>query len=233
MNDRTSIGGNNPPEKEKIIMLPAATEIPVIVQADIKELTQKIDDLLSTSGRVPGAIENQEVYDKVVALIAAMRDAESDRDERRKKQKEPYHQATLIVDKLYKLPNKDKEDRSKLLEVALKDLNKRLSACDTAEYEKRKIASEAEAAKLAEEAAKDGITIAPASVAIKLESRKSEHGGTSTKTIIRDWEVENESVLPRTVLSIDPKKVQALVDQGATIPGIKVTERISTVVKRS
>jgi len=233
MNDRASIGGNNPPEEEKIVMLPAATEIPMIVDADIKELTKTIDDLLSTSGRVPGAIENQEVYDKVVALIAAMRDAESDRDERRKKQKEPYHQATLIVDKLYKLPNADKEDRSKLLEVAMKDLNKRLSVYDTAEYEKRKIASEAEAAKLAEEAAKDGIEISPATVAVKLESRKSEHGGTSTKTIIRDWEVEDESALPRSVLSIDHKKVQALVDQGAVIPGIKVTERISTVVKRS
>ena len=158
---------------------------------------------------------------------------DADREDRRKKIKEPYLKAGQAVDAAFKLLNDEKKERSKLLEAKIKDLTGRLSVFDTAEYQKQQEEAQKEAAALSEQASKDGITIPSAEVQVKLESRKSEHGGTSTRNVVREWTVTDEDALPRSVLMVDPKKVQELVDQGAKIPGIAVTERVETVVKRS
>ena len=233
MNERTGLGGNNPPDDQRIDMLTPAEDIDSIVSADVKELTKRADELLATCSRVPETIEDQATYDKVVALIAGIRQMDADREDRRKKIKEPYLKAGQAVDAAFKLLNDEKKERSKLLEAKIKDLTGRLSVFDTAEYQKQQEEAQKEAAALSEQASKDGITIPSAEVQVKLESRKSEHGGTSTRNVVREWTVTDEDALPRSVLMVDPKKVQELVDQGAKIPGIAVTERVETVVKRS
>lgn len=233
MTANTGIGGNNPPEDQRIEMLTPAEDITMLVGKDVKELEERTDALLATFSRVPDKIENDEIYDKVVALVAAIRTADSERDTKRKKLKDPYLKAGKAVDDAFKLPNEEGKERAKLLEAAIKDLTARLSIYDTAKYEAEQAAAKKEAEELATKAKEDGIELNSEGPEVKLESRKSQHGGMSTRTIVRDWEVTDEEKLPRSVLSVDPKKVQALVDKGAKIPGVTVTERVNTVVKRT
>ena len=232
MTDRMGIGGNNPPEDEKITQLSTAEEVKLIIAGTVSELKEQAAELLDTCKRVPETISNDDIYDRVVALIAALRETDSTRDEKRKKFKEPYLSAGQIIDSEFKLKDKDGNELAKKLEAEIKNLTAKLSIYDTKKFEEQRQAAEKEAALLAEQASKDGISVPANQVDIKLESRRSEHGGLSTKTVVKEWEVTDESLLPRSVLSIDPKKVQALVDKGAEIPGIKITERIETTVKR-
>lgn len=232
MESRTGIGGNNPPEDQKITDLSPADEVAKIIKKDVESLAAEYDELLGTFSRMPENVTEQDVYDKCVAVIAAMRNLNAKREEVRKNHKDPYLKATQLIDKAFKLENDQKEDRSKLLDNAVKTITDRLSEFDTAEYNRKREAAELESAKISEQARQDGIEIS-VEANVDLASRRSEYGGTSIKTIVREWEVTDEELLPRSVLSVDPKKVQALVDQGAKIPGITVKERVETVVRRS
>lgn len=232
MSANTGIGGNNPPEDQRIEMLTPAEDIQLLVGKDVSELSERASTLLDTYGRVPDKVENDEVYDKVVALVAAMRQVDSDRDGKRKKLKQPYLDAGKAVDDAFKLPDENGTERSKKVDAAIKDLTDRLSAYDTVKYQEEQAKAEQEAKELAEKAKADGIEVDTSNIEVKLDSRKSEHGGMSTRSVVKEWKVTDEEALPRSVLSVDPKKVQALVDKGAKIPGIEITERVATVVKR-
>lgn len=239
MTESSQLGGNNPPPDQRLNMLTPAEDIPAIVAQDVKELSATIDGLLATVARAPEKIESDEVYDRVVALIAALRDSDNKREEKRKAVKDPYLKASQAVDAAFKLVESEAEagdgkpkERSKLLDDAVKSLTSRLSAYDTAKFEREEAEARKEREALAADAAKDGITIDPDAVEVKMESRRSEHGGLANRSVVREWEVVDEAALPRSVLSIDPKKVQALVDQDAEIPGIKVTRRVETNVRR-
>ena len=228
----TGIGGNNPPEEKRIEMLTPAEDIQILVGKDVTELTEQASNLLDTYGRVPDKVESDEIYDKVVALVAAMRQTEADRDEKRKRHKQPYLDAGTAVDKAFNLPDSEGNECRKKLDAAIKNLTDRLSVYDTANYQAEQAQAAKEAEELAEKAKSDGIEIDTSKVEVKLDSRKSEHGGMSTRSVVKEWTVTDEDALPRSVLSVDPKKVQALVDKGAKIPGIEITERVATVVKR-
>lgn len=232
MTERTSIGGNNPPEDQKIAQLSNSEEIKLIIASDVSELSQKAEELLSTCKRVPAVVETDEVYDRVVALIAAIRKVESDKEEKRKKHKEPYLAAERVIDSEFKLKSSEGKEQVKDMDAQIKGLTKRLSDYDTKKFEKQRQEAALEAEKIAEKAREDGIEIPAGEIEVKLESRRSEYGGLSTKSVVKDWEIINPEELPRSVLVPDPKKIQELVDKGANIPGIKVTERIETNVKR-
>ena len=233
MTANTGIGGNNPPEDQRIQMLTPAEDIQTLVGKDVKELSEKSAELLGTYSRVPDTIDNEGVYDRVVALVAAIRQVDSDRDEKRKEMKAPYLAGGKAVDDAFKLPDDEGTDRAKKMDAAIKDLTYRLSVFDTAKYQEEQAKAQQESDALAAKAKEDGITIDSSKVEVKLESRKSEHGGMSTRSVVKDWEITDEDALPRSVLTVDTKKIQKLVDEGATIPGVKVTERVATVVKRS
>lgn len=233
MTANTGIGGNNPPEDQRIEMLTPAEDIQTLVGKDVKELSEKSAGLLDTYSRVPDKVENDEVYDRVVALIAAIRQVDSDREEKRKSMKAPYLAGGKAVDDAFKLPDEKGADRAKKMEAAIKELTSRLSDYDTLKYQEEQANAQKESDELAAKAKEDGIEMDAGKVEVKLESRKSEHGGMSTRSVIKEWTITDESALPRSVLMPDTKKIQKLVDEGATIPGVKVTERVATVVKRS
>ena len=226
------IGGNNPPDDQRIVMLSPAEEVEKSLAGTIKDLSDRAQALLDTASRVPKDITDDTVYDKVVALVAAFREIEDEREKKRKANKDPYLKASQVVDGAFKLTNDEGQDRSKNMANEIASLTARLSAYDTAKYEEAAKQAVAEAASLSEQASSDGIIIPAGEVDVKLESRKSEYGGLSTKSVVNDWEIEDESKLPRSVLSPDPKKIKALVEKGATIPGVKITKRVETVVKR-
>ncbi|WP_298843305.1 hypothetical protein [uncultured Salinicola sp.] len=233
MTANTGIGGNNPPEDQRIQMLTPAEDIELLVGKDVKDLSERSASLLDTYGRVPDKITDDQVYDRVIALVAAIRQVDSDRDEKRKKMKAPYLAGGKAVDDAFKLPDDKGVDRAKKMDAAIKDLTSRLSEYDTIKYQEEQARAQQESDDLAAKAKEDGIEIDAGKVEVKLESRKSEHGGMSTRSVIKEWEITDEASLPRSVLVPDAKKIQKLVDEGAKIPGVKVTERVATVVKRS
>lgn len=234
MSDRHNIGGNNPPDEEKLTMLTPVKDIPTIVEKDVTELAKRADELISLCDRIPEKIEDEEVYDKVIAVVAELRKNDSERDDKRTELKSPYLKAGQEIDKQFKLINPEtKEDRSKKVQTLIKELTNRLSEYDTKKYNEEREAAAKEAENIASKAREDGIEIPTENPEIKLSSRKSEHGGMSTRSVIIEWEITNEEELPRSVLSPDKKKIQELIDKGATIPGITVKERVSTVVKRT
>ena len=66
MSDRHNIGGNNPPDEEKLTMLTPVKDIPTIVEKDVTELAKRADELISLCDRIPEKIEDEEVYDVVL-----------------------------------------------------------------------------------------------------------------------------------------------------------------------
>jgi len=228
----TALGGNNPPEDQRIEMLTPAKDIQTIVGKDVESLGARASDLLATFGRVPDKVDDDEVYDRVTALVAAMRQLEAERDEKRTAIKKPYLEAGTAVDKAFNLPDGEGQDRRKMIDAAIKDLTGRLSVYDTAKYQEEQALAEKEAKDLADKAAEDGIELDASQVDVKLQGRRSEHGGVTTRSVVREWKVVDEAKVPRSLLCIDAKKVQDLVDQGGKIPGIEITERVATVVKR-
>ena len=227
--------GHNLPEGEKpLTTLATADDIPAMAKKDVERLTNSYEELLAIADRAPPEITSDEVYDRFTALVGKVKDATDDRETTKKKLKEPYNKACTAIENAFKLV-KGGDDLRKRMDTAFTTLKARMSAYDTKKYQAEEAARQAEHARLSEAAAADGITLdAGACAPAKLGSQKSEHGGTSVRSLVDTWEVIDENLLPRSVLSIDPKKVEQLIASGAAeIPGIKISKVVSTSVRRS
>jgi hypothetical protein len=120
------------------------------------------------------------------------------------------------------------------MDAAFVTLKNRMSVYDTKKYEAEESARRIEQERLAAAAAEDGIEMDSVDAApIKMGSQKSEYGGTSVRAVVTNWKVIDESLLPRSIMSIDPKKVEQLIASGAKeIPGIKISKKVETSVRR-
>ena len=227
-------GHNLPEGTNSLLTLAVAEDIPAITQADVDRLCTDYKNLLEIINRVPEEIQNDEIYDRFTALVAQVQVAKDKREETRKKLKEPYNKAATAIEHAFKLI-KDNEDLQKNMEAAFVALKQKMSIYDTKKYEAEEASRHIEQERIASATAKDGIKMDSIEVApIKMGSQKSEYGGTSIREIVTDWEVINESLLPRIVMSIDPKKVDQIIASGAKeIPGIKISKKVKTSVRRS
>lgn len=230
-------GTNNPPEEAKILNLATAEDIPTMVKADVEELKESIKALLAIAARAPADIENDDIYNRFTALVGKLKDAQEDRETRKKKIKDPYNKASTAIENAFKLiddQDGEKVDLRKMLDDTFEAFKKRMSAYDTKKYLAEEAERQAEHDRLAQSAAEDGITLDASAIApVKMGSQKSEHGGTSVRSVVDTWEVIDESLLPRSVLSIDKAKVDQLIADGAKeIPGIKISKAVSTSVRR-
>lgn len=228
---------NNPPEALPP-QLAAAEELVLIMKGDIDGAVEKAVLELDIYSRVPESIENDEIYQRVTTLATRIKDVLDDADKKRKVHKEPYLKAGKLVDDSFNLilPVKDEKDRvlKKELEAAHGALKRRLSDYDTRQYLAEQAVADAERAKIALDAAQDGIQMdaTPADAAIA-STVKSAHGGHSVRRLVTEWSVTDEALLPRSVLSIDPAKVEKLIAGGATeIPGIVMSKKVDTHVKK-
>ncbi len=227
---RGQIGDNAPPQPEKELFGPDS--IGILIDTDIEGIKDEAKVILDTVTRIPEEIENDDQYSKVVSVVASIRGIDTKREKKRKEHKAPYTKAGSAIDDGFKIKLGDRV-LSKEMADAIKDLTSRLSTYDTKKLEAEEARIATEAADLAESAKKDGITIATSEAEVILGTHKSEHGGMSTRQIVNDWEIVDEAKLPKSVLSPDPKKIQELIDNGATkIPGVKITRRVQSVVKR-
>jgi hypothetical protein len=232
--DRTD---NKPPEVLPL-QLASKDEIPTMIKGDLQQLTETAVLELDTFSRVPERIESDEIYQRVTTLATRVKGVIDDVELRRGKHKRPYLDATKLIDDIFKLtlPVKDGKDRvlRKELDGAHAALKARLSDFDTRQYLAQQAEIEAERTRLADEAAKDGIQISGEAVAPAIASTvKSAHGGQSVRRVVDEWAVVDETLLPRSVLSVDPAKVQKLLDEGAVeIPGIQISKKVETYVKK-
>lgn len=226
---------NNPPEA--VEMLPPAKELPKIFEEDIKSLKKDALAELDTYSRIPAKIESDEVYQKITTLAMQIKGVADRSDNTRTAHKRPYLDATKVLDTAFKLEieaeGKTRNIRKELDEAYAK-LKKMLSDRDTELYLEQEKAAEEERKRIIEAAAADGIEISDEELdAAKMESVKSSYGGQSVRRVVDDWEVVDEELLPRSVLSVDPEKVKKLLENGAkSIPGIKIGKRVSTHVKK-
>jgi len=230
---------NNPPEALPP-QLASVAEVPTMIKADIDHLVNIAVLELDTFTRVPTEIGSDDVYQRVTTLATRIKGVIDEVDDRRGKQKRPYLDVTKLLDDSFKLVMPDPEGKAKdrvlrkELDTAFAALKGRLSAYDTKQYLAAKAVADAENQRIAEQAAKDGIEMgdvaAPTAIAATV---KSAHGGQSVRKVTMEWEVVDETLLPRSVLSVDPAKVQALIDQGVkAVPGIAFSEKVGTYVKK-
>lgn len=230
-------GDNNPPE-DLPPQLPSAEELKIIIKNDVEASVGHAVLELDTYSRVPETIENDEIYQRVTTLTTRIKDVIDTADNNRKNHKAPYLKAGKLIDDEFALvltvPDGTVRKLKKELEDATSALKKKLSEYDTKKYNEEQQAAEAERALLAEAAAKDGIEMeATVSNVAIASSVKSAHGGQSVRSLVTEWEIEDESLLPRSVLSVDRAKVEKLIADGATeIPGIKITKKVKTHVKK-
>ena len=228
-----SVPGHNSAEVSPTIMLSPADDVKAMVKSDVEALTLKAKELLDMFGRVPKEIENDEVYNRVLGLAAQFRSLTAKREKDKKAHKDPYNKASTAIENEFKLVDGDKP-LIKEIDKGLVTLTKLASAYDTKKFLEEEAQAEKEREEIAAELKKDGVEIDSIPAAdTKLASTKSEHGGQGIKKVETQWEVIDETLVPRSLLSIDPAKVQALIDQGAKeIPGLKLSKVVSTIIKR-
>lgn len=240
MTDRKIDRTDNQPPEALPVQLASVADLPAMMKADIDALTADALAQLDTYSRVPAEIADDGVYQRATTLGTLLKAVLDRIENRRKVVKQPYLDATTAIDGAFKLIQPkvgDGAERNlrKELDAAHAGIKTRLSAYDTKmflEDEKRRAE---EKALLAAAAAKDGIEMddqpEPAAV---IASTKSSHGGAAVRRVVTEWEVVDADKLPRSVLSVDPAKVQALIDAGATaIPGITISKKVDTHVKRA
>lgn len=231
---------NNPPEVLPVTLASVA-DLPVMMKADLEALKTEALAELDTYSRVPAEIADDAMYERATTLGTRLKAVNDKIEKRRKAVKQPYLDATKAIDGAFKLVQEADEEKGvpsrvlkEELDAAHAGIKRLLSDYDTKKFNEDQARQAEEREKLAQAAAADGITIdvqtaAPAS----LGTTKSAHGGSSVKNVVMDWEVVDESLLPRSVLSVDAAKVKALIDAGATeIPGMKLTHRVETHVRR-
>ena len=234
---KVGIGDNRPPEAAAIEILVPEAEILTVIKDDVAKSKERCARVLDTYTRIPSEISDDEQYERVVAVIAEMRTADDERDTRRKAHKSPYQKVATAIDNAFKLEAEGegkKRTLSKEVDAAVVNLTKRLSAYDTKKLEAEEKRRTEESNRLAESARNDGIEI-DTSVAteVRLGNVKARHGGVSQRSVIQTWSVANEAEIPRSLLSVDPKKVEAMIGAGAeSIPGITITRTVLTTVKR-
>ena len=236
--DRVVERTDNQPPEALPLQLASKDELPTIMKGDIDKLVEVAVIELDTCARVPETIESDEIYQRVTTLATRVKGVIDDIEDRRGKHKRPYLDATKLIDDTFKLPlpvegGKDRVLR-KELDAAHATLKARLSDYDTRQYLAQQAEVEAERKRLAGEAAQDGITIDTGSVDAALASTvKSAHGGHSVRRVVTEWQVVDEALLPRSILSIDPAKVEKLIADGATeIPGLLLSKKVDTHVKK-
>lgn len=241
MNDRVIDKTDNMPPEVLPMQLASVADLPVMMKADIDDLTSKALTELDIYSRVPTEISDEKIYERATTLGTRIKAVIDSIEKRRKAVKQPYLNATTAIDAAFKLVQaadeatlKPERNLRKELDEAHAGIKSRLSVFDTKKFNEEEDRRNKERELLAEAAAKDGIEMdvqAPATV--QMGSTKSAHGGAAVRKVVIDWEVVNEAEVPRSLLSIDPAKVQAQIDAGATsIPGLKLTRRVETHVKR-
>lgn len=227
--------GHNSQDNVIAIMVPAA-DIPAVTRADVEELTKEAREIVDILGRVPAEIESTDVYERVVGLAARIRTFDADREKRKKAVKDPYNKAATAIENEFKLKADDFGKEvilSKAVEEGLKKLTAMASRYDTQMYEAEQARRAEETQALTESAARDGIAIAAPVGDGKVASSKSTFGGTGVKSVDYEWDVADEALVPRTLLSIDSKKVDAMIAGGATdIPGLNIRKVIKTTLRR-
>lgn len=229
-----STGDNNPPEPTS---LQTAEELELSLADQIEALRVRAFDLINQFSAAPAIIESDDQYQRYVALAARMNALIGDIEDKRTSVKEPYKVASAKIDGLYKLDSEGKgKKRRKLrteVDAAIKDVKARLSSYDTAAYETALEQRATEFQHLAASLKQDDIELAaqPANDDL-LYTRKSEYGGMALRSLTVDYEIQDESAIPRELCSPDPKKIKAMIDKGARdIPGISVFESVSTMVR--
>lgn len=235
---------NNPPEKLAENLSPAS-ELPIIVKNTVEELKKKAKANLDVFSRVPETIESKEVYEKVTTLTTILKEVVEEIDKNKTNYKRPYLDATQYLDAAFRLEvegdvveGKTKKEKTRSLkkdiETAIISLKGKLSAYDTLIYEEEQKRLAEERDLLVQQAAKDGINIEASGIEVSMASTvKSAHGGSSVRSIVKEWEVIDLDLVPRSLLMIDPAKVQELINGGAKdIPGIKINTKVDTHVRR-
>jgi len=232
MEHTATIGDNHPPADQRILTLAPADEIQFLVANDIDRLMADATAILDTVSRIPTTISNTDVYGRVVTVVARLREIGADIDDTRKSHKQPYLDAGKKIDDLFKLGT-PKDVMAKKIEGAVKDLSKRLSEHDTRTLREQQQQIDEERAAFAKALAADGLSISGTAPTAQIGSFTSRTGGMSLREVKRSWKVCDEAAVPPSVMSIDPKKVQALIDAGVRdIPGIQIDEEVVTTVKR-
>lgn len=227
---------NNPPE---VLPegLPAVAELGIIIKKDVDASVEKAILELDTYSRVPQTIENDEIYQRVTTLTTRIKEVLDGADAKRKEHKDPYLKAGKLIDEsfglVFEAPDEKPRNLKKEMEAARESLKSRLSDYDTRKYLEEQKAIEEERASLSEQAAKDGIVMDATEEVGITATVKSAHGGQSVRKVVTEWEVVDETLLPRSVLSVDPAKVLKLIEGGAKeIPGIKLSKKVDTHVRK-
>lgn len=235
---RDLIGHNLPEGEQSLANLATAGDIPAMAKKEVERLRDSYKEILAIATRAPDKIENDDIYNRFTALVGQVKNAQEDRESTKKALKDPYNKASTAIENEFKLVDPEitegEASLHKKLEEAFTTLKGRMSVYDTEKYQAEEALRVAEHERLAEAAARDGIELDTSAITpTKMGSQKSEHGGTSIRSLVDTWEVTNESLLPRSVLSIDPAKVAQLIKDGAkTIPGITISKKVDTTVRR-
>lgn len=232
--DRHGLGGNYPPEE---IGLKRADELEQHLSDEINKLIEETRPTYEIFLRMPDQIETGEIYERATTLAARIATALNRIETARKAQKDPYTKAGSKIDALFKLEIEFAENKillSKALTDAHAAVKARLSDYDTRQYLEQKKKAEAEAADLKAALESDGVVLdAQAASHDKLDTIRSQHGGISVRAVVKTFTIEDPKLVPASLCSPDPEKIQALIDSGATsIPGISIQERVQTHVKR-
>lgn len=232
---------NNPPET--VGLLPAS-EIPAGHKTAADALRDEHLQTFLMYQRVPAVIEEKDVYDRVTSLVVLVKKAFDAIDKARSVAKKPYLDGGTAVDKAYAIPLEiddvqkpgEKKTVNMLAELkgAHESLKKRLSAYDTVEYKKAEELRIAEQSSIAAAAAEDGIVMEVAQTgAGKMQSSRSEHGGSAIKNVEKTFRILDASKVPASLCSPDPVKIQAAIDAGAAeIAGIAIDIEVKTHVRR-
>ena len=93
MNDRTDIGGNNPPTDEH-----AMTER---LRETHPELVKRHGDLMASFGRMPELVEDQDTANKAADFVKMLNGYVKTAEAARKVAKEPYYRGGQIVDRYF------------------------------------------------------------------------------------------------------------------------------------
>lgn len=239
MKDRKIDRTDNQPPEALPVQLASVADLPAMMKADIDALTAEALAQLDTYSRVPAEIADDGVYQRATTLGTLLKAVLDKIEKRRKDVKQPYLDATTAIDAAFKLVQPktgDMPERNlrKELDAAHSGIKSLLSAYDTKLFLAEEKRRAEEKAQLAAAAAKDGIEIDEQPAAgVVIASTKSSHGGAAVRRVVTEWEVVDADKLPRSVLSVDPAKVQAMIDAGATsIPGIAISKKVDTHVKR-
>lgn len=226
-----NIGHNNPPVDNKITFLTPVEEIEDLVKAQLEEHIKKADNALDVCNRVPKIIESDNIHEKIIALIAELMKINKAIEDDRVAFKKPYLEANKKIDNLFKLNVKDRII-TKEITSAMSALKLKLSDYDTKKYNEEKLKQEEELKAIAKLAEKDGIEINQNKIT-EVKNVKSEFGGTAIKNIVKNWTITDENEIPRKFLSVDHKKIDEAIKNGAIkIKGIKITESVVTSVRR-